>query len=87
MTKYEVVYYYDVWGNAEDGYDVNDLSRIGYVSLPDNYAERDILNALIDIGAIDGDATLYDAYIYDNAHHIEIEDINGMPIYVLREVD
>ena len=31
--KYSVVHYFDVWGNPDDGFEVNDVCRLGDVDL------------------------------------------------------
>ena len=46
MPKTYEVWSYDVWGNAEDGYEVNDRCKIGTVELPDKPTEKDVLEAI-----------------------------------------
>lgn len=36
----------DVWGNADDGYEVNDRWASGFCYLPENPTDRQILTAL-----------------------------------------
>jgi len=33
MSKYRFVHYWDVWGNADDGFEVNDVATLGNVDL------------------------------------------------------
>ena len=40
------VWSYDIWGNDEDGYDVNDRSEIGAVELPENPTDAQINEAI-----------------------------------------
>ena len=36
MTKYLVRYCFDVWGNAEDGWQVNDVTTLGHVEIDES---------------------------------------------------
>lgn len=51
MTTFEV-HNLDVWGNAVDGYDVNNSFRCGEVDIPDNADHAAIIRALKDAGLI-----------------------------------
>lgn len=52
MRSY-TVHTYDVWGNAKDGYDVNDVyPSCGTVELSDDCTDADIIRACKSIGAI-----------------------------------
>lgn len=45
--KYRLVDYFDVWGNEEDGYEVNDLAIIADdITIADDATEQDILDFL-----------------------------------------
>ncbi len=59
-------YSYDVWGNAEDGYDVNDVFRTDTtVDLPRDASFRDLARAfdvtegIVDVAALDTEDTYY----------------------------
>lgn len=70
----------DCWGNARDGYDMNDRSECGYIMLPKEFSDRQVLEALKEYGylkktlkmssiEIDGDDTIMyinapDGYMY-----------------------
>lgn len=41
MAKWEIRYCYDVWGNAEDGWEVNDTMSIGTFDIADEVIEND----------------------------------------------
>ena len=43
----------DVWGNAEEGYDVKDVYKIGVVELDEDMADSEILQACVDQGFLD----------------------------------
>lgn len=51
MNKYTLVNYFDVWGNAKDGYEVNNLCKEETgITITDDASEKDILNYLVLIG-------------------------------------
>jgi hypothetical protein len=56
MAKYEVCSL-DVWDNAEEGYDVNDVFKIGTIDLGEDVSDLEILTALVDAGFLDACAT------------------------------
>jgi hypothetical protein len=82
-AKGQVVKYYvwslDVWGNEEDGFEVNDRSKAGSIELPEDGSDNAWMIALEDagflkdgshkVGRIDGD---------DGFYHVE-DKRNGRP--------
>jgi hypothetical protein len=58
MIKYRLINYFDVWGNEEDGWEVNNLCSEGELLLSEDATSKDILAALIDFGFIKEEATL-----------------------------
>lgn len=40
----------DVWGNEDDGFDVNDRASVGYITLAEDMTSRQILEALEEAG-------------------------------------
>ncbi len=41
----------DVWGNAKEGYEVNDVYRLDvYIELPDDVKKADVVKALKQVG-------------------------------------
>lgn len=49
---------YDVWGNEDDGFYVNDVRRSGYtVELPPDVSDTDLLRILRDEGVLNKRAT------------------------------
>jgi hypothetical protein len=80
------VYSLDVWGNEEDGYEVNDRSKIGTVALPPDYTDEYLLKTLKAEGLIN--------YSKKHLRHIEIEgddfsisiDYKGRPMFQLERV-
>jgi predicted NAD/FAD-dependent oxidoreductase len=57
------VWTYDVWGNAEDGYEVNDRTDQGYLDLPDNPTDEQIVKALINHGVLNNNVKVSDVEI------------------------
>lgn len=58
MTTKQVTTYtvrpLDVWGNDEDGYNVNDVyPSVGTVEIPDEATDKDVIDALADAGFVD----------------------------------
>ena len=50
MPRYRI-YDYDVWGNAKDGYEVNDVFKTSYVvELSENPSDEEIIKALKKVG-------------------------------------
>lgn len=50
LDNYKVVDYFDVWGNEEDGFEVNNLCEVGEIQLKDYTNYHEMFQALIDIG-------------------------------------
>lgn len=83
------VYTYDIWGNEEGGFEVNDIFMTSeYVTLSDNMTDAEILHALEEEGIIisgidhekveiDGefDYALY--FSYDDRPEFELRRIRG----------
>ena len=48
---FELIDYYDVWGNSADGWEVNNLATVERdIVIPDDVSERDIMEFLKRIG-------------------------------------
>lgn len=71
--KTYTVYSLDVWGNAEDGYEVNDSFKVGT-----------ILSALKSVGIIANHIKLFDIVIDGDDFMITIDDAkDGRPVFTL----
>jgi hypothetical protein len=64
------VYGYDVWGNEEDGFDVNDVYRLGTVELPPDARLEQIIDVLKEEGHLAETASI-DNIIEDTNHMSE----------------
>lgn len=49
MERYELINYFDVWGNAKDGWEINNLCvEFDDLYLADDITKKEILNYLVD---------------------------------------
>ena len=55
-----LINYFDVWGNAEEGYEINNLCKEGELELREDFREADLLQELQDFGFIVEEATMKD---------------------------
>lgn len=79
----KLVNYFDVWGNEEDGFEINNLSNGGTLEFDTNEfpSKRQMLEALIDFGFIIEKATLKDIEFEDLWPFYEFsESKNGYPL-------
>lgn len=55
-SKYRLINYFDVWGNEEDGYEVNDLCvEETDIFIADNSTDQEVLSLLVRIGFLTTD--------------------------------
>ena len=85
-TQWRLINYFDVWGNASDGYEVNDLCvEREHIEIKENATNREIRQYLKSIGFIttsNGKQIL----LSDNGDWIEIETAKGFPLGRLERV-
>lgn len=79
MVKVELVDYYDVWGNAEDGYEVNNISREDTFEL-ENLEDETIIEKLKEIHYLNENATPENITVDDCYPYMEILESNGYPL-------
>lgn len=85
MSTWTLINYFDVWGNAEDGYEVNNQCvEADDVVIVDDATDQDIIDFLFNNEYLtDDDVSLYE--IEDNGDFIEIYvKETMMPLYSLR---
>lgn len=70
MNKYQL-WTYDIWGNAKDGFEVNDRYKQKIVELPENASNKQIRRAL------------YDSGVFGRGIMTAALDIDGDPEYAL----
>ena len=83
------VYYLDVWGNEEDGFEVNDRSQCGTIQLPTDFTDQDLIRELIEndiLNAFSG--TVKDKFTIDGDDTLIMidEKSNGRPLLQLERV-
>lgn len=87
-NKYRLVDYFDVWGNEEDGYEVNNLTTIADdIIITDDATEQDILDLLYSMEYLNTkDLSKIDIEWFD-PDMIELSDAsNGCPICRLERI-
>ena len=85
--QYELVNYFDVWGNNVDGWEVNNLCVEGIVELKDNATNKDIIQAIVEFGFFKPSVTEKDVDIWDDGDMIEFhQSTNQCPICRLQIV-
>lgn len=73
VSNYELVDY-DVWGNAEDGYDVNDAYKTGeIITMTNDATDTDIIEYLKNIGYLNDKANSENIYIDSVDYEFAIE--------------
>lgn len=85
--KYQLVNYFDVWGNAEDGWEVNNMCiEEENLWLDDDCTDKEIADYLVKIGYLTT-SDMRRLVFEDLGEITEIYERKGMkPIYSLREV-
>lgn len=76
--KVQLINYFDVWGNEEDGYEVNNLCKEGEpFDLPKGFTDEQLLEALKEMEFFNNRATL---------ETVRFEDLHdfGVEFYVAR---
>jgi len=87
--KYNLVDYFDVWFNEEEGYTVNDIARTNIViDITDNDSDDDIINKLIDVGFLKHEAINHVAIEWFDESMLEIFELeSGEPLCSLEKVN
>lgn len=76
----------DVWGNARDGFEVNDSSRVGSIEIPEGATDRDVLKILRDENYLSTQSSglvKIDHQSSDESHMDIVERRNGKPVFQL----
>ena len=87
MEKWQVVDL-DVWGNEEDGFEVNNVFRLDiYIDLPEDFTKTDVIKALKQVGYLKKHIQNRQLSMEDNEDFILIEQTkNGCPVCYLYKV-
>lgn len=82
--KMTLINYYDVWGNAADGWEVNDQFNEGDFEIPDNATPKQIITELFKWGYV-AQPDLRKYVVEDTGSGIEIYAKKGnRPLFGLR---
>jgi len=82
-----VILSYDVWGNEEDGFEINDTFSVGSLELEDDeqYDDSVLVEKLIEAELLAEDARPEDFAFDGDEFHVFIADADtGRPIFGLR---
>ena len=80
--KYELINYFDVWGNAEDGWEVNNQCvEFRDLIITEDASDKDILNYLVDIGFL-ATSDMRKLLVDNNGDMIEIFEKKSMEAYM-----
>lgn len=83
--EYLLIMYDDVWGNADDGYWVNDCHAVEKPVNIGNGTDEEIFNALIGTGIFYPEIK-DNAVIIDFGERLEIEALSGYPYCGLQRI-
>lgn len=81
--KYELINYFDVWYNKDEGYSVNNQCSEGEIYLSKDYDNKEILKTLKEYGFLKNTVRTTSVDISDWFDLIEIFDKKGCPICAL----
>lgn len=88
VSKWVLVDYYDVWGNADDGWEVNNVSREDEITISDDASDEEIFEYLRDtVKYFNKSLKFEDVYVTGDDDIIEFEaSADGMPICRLERI-
>lgn len=80
------VWLLDVWGNAKDGYEVNDRRSWGYIHLPDDPSDKVILAELRKVGLLNRGGTTRSISIDGDDEYMLLDaKKDGFPMFQLEK--
>lgn len=81
------VYSLDVWGNAHDGFEVNNRQRCGSIYIPDSLDDKDIIRALKNLNLLNKKCRFASFRIDGDSHSLMVDAArNNEPIYQLEAI-
>lgn len=89
MLTYTLIDYFDVWGNAEEGWEVNNLQSITQIEVSEDATDLEIIKKLIDIDYLQDSAReLVEISNQGDEHFLEFfEKESGRPLCRLELID
>lgn len=86
-TKEWTLWQLDVWGNQEEGWDVNNRFKVNIVDLPEDPTDRDIMVVLKEAGQLKETAKVSDLSIDGDEDLLMIDDAKtGEPLWTLETI-
>ena len=87
-SDYQLVDYFDVWGNPEDGFEVNNLARLDIITISDDSTDREIFDYLKNsVGYFNPNVKFRDVEIWNDGDMIEFSNAEtGEPLCRLERV-
>lgn len=85
-NDFTLVNYFDVWGNADDGFEVNNQCiEEDELFIRNDATDDEIITMLVELGYLKDSAKAGENVIVTNmGDDIELEGIDGMPLFGLR---
>lgn len=80
LAEGEVIHYFDVWGNEEDGWTVNDQRRAGKIQISGEVTKEKVWEALVEMGEARGEFSQADFEEHDSGYDIS-EKSTGKPVW------
>ena len=82
MNTYDVVLHTDIWGNEEEGWQVNDSLAMGQVALSENATDVEVLQVLSELTGSTGFVEV--SLLEDRGSSIDVNDArDGLPLFTL----
>jgi len=84
----EIVNYFDVWGNSEEGYEVNEscVEETG-IYIADDDTDEIIIQKLVDMGLLKDTAIVGETVnVSYTGDFWEIEEMDGYPLFSIRPI-
>lgn len=74
MKKYQLINYFDVWGNDDDGFEVNNQCRENiFIEIDENTTKENIIEQLIENGFLKNKANINNVDVdWFDDHFIEL---------------
>jgi hypothetical protein len=81
--EYRAINYFDVWGNEEEGYNVNDSCEESVrMFISDNMGDSDIVQMMVELGYLKDTAVLGEnVFITSTGDGYELEGTGGYPLF------
>lgn len=84
MAKFRVIHHWDVWGNEEDGWEVNDSSKAGEIECEGG--PKEVWNTLVNEGIAKGNFEEAEFSIHSAGYYIS-EARTNRPVFNLETED